>query len=407
MRYLKRKRNKKNKFYPGYGSPNDLTTAEMPEPLLELIRANFTSKQERDIAFLVCKTMYGSIREEFNLPISRFLKMGYSRSSYSNVIEHLIFLNLIIRTKKYSGYLKRLASYKANLSYLIELMRHSERNLKGIHGKKIKRYIEVKSPELKAALRQIYLPWSQENAIEYCRSFSLEGDQARCFETMMKMTVSPTIKPSWREGKNGLAASNPPLNILQGLWKQNIVGGGKPLYSLDFKAFYPNLTSFKFTGKPCAHKPYERFMELMKKNGIELTREKAKKMLQKFLNKGKEKHMTKENLDRIKTAILESLGLENLDFKTVSKARSEIELLGGEIMKLAIIRSVSQGYTQILPYVDCLYTTHDPETIKAFMVAACKELIGYELPIEIIKKPTFVPTKAQEASVNVKDEDVA
>ena len=53
MRYLKRKRNKKNKFYPGYGSPNDLTTAEMPEPLLELIRANFTSKQERDIAFLV------------------------------------------------------------------------------------------------------------------------------------------------------------------------------------------------------------------------------------------------------------------------------------------------------------------------------------------------------------------
>ena len=404
----KKFRNGSSKKYYFHGFERKVLQNElMPEPLTEFLHSLFSSRREQELAFLACKRLFGNITNEHALPVSKFVDIGFSRSTYTRVIERLLESGLVRRTKKHSRLWKLLARYIINIPFLMELLEGSKANLRGLRGARTKRTFRIKTPGLKEAVKKISLYWNQANAIEYCKTLPY-NEKVVCFNTMRYMFDGP-MKPSWKETHCTLYAKCPPLNLKRELWRTNIVGGGKPLYKIDWKAYYPNLTAVCFNQKPCPNDdPYEELMKLLKKIGVHLNRSKTKQLFNALLNGNKPKEYDAETLEEIKKAVLESMGISNVEFKAVAKVQEGIRKLGGTIMNHALINAVNQGITELLPQVDCFYTTHNPRVIMKLMLEACREAIGCELPINIEKKPIFIPkTKSDETSTQTTNTDMS
>jgi hypothetical protein len=60
------------------------------------------------------------------------------------------------------------------------------------------------------------------------------------------------------------------------------------------------------------------------------------------------------------------------------------------ILKLSVIKAVDKGLVHITPVLECLHTTEEnPGLVAEEVQAACREIIGHELPLSIEKEPTF------------------
>ena len=388
MKSSKRKNRSRNRFIKGQVNRNMLESGRLPEPLLTFIHDTFKAKNEKEIAYLACRMLYGNIANEHFLSVSSFLEVGYSRSSYGKALKRLISCGLVLRTRNYSKKNNLMAKYRFNIVVLKKLLKRSERNLKGIHGKITKRSFRIQSQQLKKAVAVISLYWSQSNAIDYCSSLPCVGDRSSYLNSMRYMSEG-FIKPSWKEVGGVLYASHPSLNIKRGLWQRNIVGNGKKLYSVDLEACYPNLTAVFFNNRLCSKNPYKTFVQLMKAHGTSIDEKNAKADFNKLLNGGELNYKSNEELDAIKKIVLESMEITNVDFKTVVKVQSEIRRLGGVVMSLALIKAVECGITDLLPIVDGFYTTNTPEVVKEIIQEASREVLGCELPVKIKVMPVF------------------
>lgn len=366
-----------------------LDRALIPEAFLDFLNDTFTNRNQKEIGFLIITRLYRDPRRAYILPVAWFGEIGYYPRDIANAFLLLSQAGLVKRTNTPSKAERRAGEYQFNLPALMDLMKRNTRVLRGIRGRIPKRTIETDTPDLKETLEATRLYWGQAEAVEYIRTSMNPEDQANALNTIRYLS-NGLISPSWRENPEGIIYSNtPPIySIKKELWQSNIAGGGAALHSLDYEAFYPNLTSLRFTGRLCPDL-YERFMDrLPKGHPAKEDRGQAKVLVNTLLNGGFVRYEPGEPYRR---ALLEAFGVSNVDFEALMKMQSDIRRQGGQVLSLALIMAVRAGYTDLTPVIDCLYTTNPPDQIGAILNEASERITGFELPLKVKQLPLFKP----------------
>jgi hypothetical protein len=378
-------------FRAGKKNPLDracLDRAPVPEAFLDFLNDTFTNRNQKEIGFIILTRLYGNTGRAYVFARVWFEEIGYYPRDISKAFLLLSQAGLVKRTQEPSKAERRAGEYQFNLPALMDLMKRNTRVLRGIRGRIPKRTIETKNPELKEALQSTRLYGGQAEAVEYIRTSMNPEDQVNALNTIRYMS-NGLITPNWRDLNGVLRANSPPvMNIKKELWQANIAGGGKPLYSLDLEACYPNLTSLQFTGRLCPDL-YERFMDLLPPGHLaKEDRGQAKRLVNKLLNGGSERYERREPYRR---ALLEAFGVSNTEFEALIKIQGEARKQAGQVLSLALIMAVRAGYTDLTPVIDCLYTTNPPDQIGAILNEASERITGYELPLKVKQLPLFTP----------------
>ena len=367
-----------------------LDRAPVPEAFLDFLNETFTNQNQKEIGFLIITRLYGKPGKAYILPREWFVEIGYYPRDISNAFLLLSQRGLVKRTNTPSKAERRAGEYQFNLPALMNLLRRNTRVLRGIRGKVPKRTIKTDTPDLKEALLSTRLYWGQAEAIDYIQTSMNPEDQAIALYTM-RWFSNGLIFPSWTEREGNLYAKAPAvLSLKKELWQSNIAGQGKPLYSIDLEACYPNLTSLRLTGGLCPDL-YERFMDLLPLppgHPAKEDRGQAKRLVNKLLNGGGERYERREPCRR---ALLEAFGVSNTEFEALIKIQGEARKQAGQVLSLALIMAVRAGYTNLTPVIDCLYTTNPPDQIGAILSEAGERITGHELPLKVKQLPLFTP----------------
>ena len=360
-----------------------LKHAILPYSLWGYLNDTFSNRKEKELAFIVCRRLYGDLTRPYIIPIAHIKDLGFSSKHYQNVIDRLLVDRLIWRVVHPNHDEHLAGSYRYNLPKLWEILRKNDGLIRGVFGKRNnRRNLQVQDPLVKKAIANCTLEWNQEAAMDYCESISSRRGQYSYTNSARNMSQG-FIRSSWKESSSGLFANNPPLNLKKNFWTTGIVGGGEALYSVDFSAYYPNLTSVYFSGSPCGKDPYESFIVQMEGYYQGCSRAEYKVLFNRYLNGGHEKYLSSEQHLFIKSSIQRALNINNADFTEIQKWQTTARETGKRIMNKALVIAFTEGFSSMIPMVDCLYTTHNPDKIKGYMLEASADITGFELPIKI------------------------
>lgn len=360
-----------------------LKNAVLPRSLWEYLNDSFSNQKEKELAFIVCRKLYGNLTKSIIIPISYVKELGYCNNHYQNVFDRLLMDGLIYRVVHPNRTEHLAGVYRYYLPKLWEILRKNDGLIRGIFGKKNKRRrFLIQDPLVKKAISNCTLEWNQEAAMDYCESMSTRREQYKYTYSVRNMSQG-FMWSSWNECPSGLYANNPPLNIIKGFWTTGIVGGGETLFSVDFSAFYPNLTSYHFLGRLCGDDLYESFIAEMNGKYEGGSRADYKILFNRYLNGGHQRYMSSEGHQFIKSSIQKALNINNTSFTEIQNWQTEARETGKEIMNKALVIAYAKGFRLMIPVVDCFYTTHNPEDIKECMLEASSDITGLELPIKI------------------------
>lgn len=373
-----------------------LSDGLFPNALTSFIHSNFKNRSQREIAYIICHCIF----EKFLyypriIPRQHVLELGYNKNDFHETLNKLYELNLVVQTSEPSSYCQLSGEYKFNILGLMKVLRESTGLARGLRGAPQRVFTRVADPKLKDALKQTVFTWDCDMAFEYCLNLPV-SKRFRALDNI-KYLYNGKVSFNWGEDNQtgSLTTNRQPLaTFMKKFWQSPIVGGGYPIFNLDFRACYPNLTNIYYHGKPFDEYPYERIMELVSEEIPGLTlgmvKEKVNTMLNNF---GNIPYEPIESLEAYRRAMLDVFQIRREDFLFLGDVQVTAKKWCDEIIRRSIIKSVEKGLVHIIPISDCLRCVEDPDLVAKEMQEACIEVVKCRLPYKKEQMPVFSSKK--------------
>ena len=316
-----------------------------PNSLPSFIHSNFKNRNQREIAYIICHCLFKEkLQYPHVIPRQRVLNLGYNKNDFHDTLNKLYELNLLVQTSKPSSCQHLSGEYQFDIVGLMNVLRESTGLVRGLRGAPQRIFIRVADPALKNALKQTVFIWDCDMAFKYCLTLSV----SKCFKALdnIKYLYNGKVSFNWGESMDtGLLTTNrqPLATFMKKFWLSHIVGGGYPIFNLDFRACFPNLTNLYYHGKPFDAYPYELIKELVSEEIPGLTLKMVKKKVNTMLNNyGGISFEPIESLEAYRKAMLEVFQIRREDFFFLGDVQVTVRKQCDEIIRRSIIKSVEK-----------------------------------------------------------------